>query len=256
MARLTLNYADLYTQVANFLGLTVRGTAPTGTDLQTCKDIVARGYRQFLFPVDETGRPYHWEFLKVFWTFDTVNDQSKYALPVGFSNLESTFYFDNTHGNPPLLRRSAEQILDMRSDVSQETGYPRYYAITPSKYDLEIGTVYELWLYPDPDQIYPLNAFYLMDPIQLSGTMDLAIGGIRATEAILECCLAEAEVQEDDTIGIHSQRALEMVLKAIKFDRVTKTGKIGNLYRDLDQVWPVPRQYLTYPNMDNVYPDS
>jgi hypothetical protein len=253
MARLTLNYSDLYTQVSNFLGLTVRGTAPTGTDLTTCKDIVDRGLRQFLYPVDEAGRPYHWEFLKVFWTLNTVNDQWKYALPVGFADLCSTFYYDSSDGNPPLLKRSAEQILDMRSDVSEETGYPRYYAITPSKYDLEIGTVYELWLYPDPDQVYSLNAFYIMDPIQLSGTSDLAIGGIRATEAILENCLAEAEVQEDDTIGIHSQRAREMVLKAIKFDRVTKTDKIGNLYRDKDKEWPVPRQTLTNPNMDNVY---
>jgi hypothetical protein len=182
-----------------------------------------------------------------------VNDQWKYALPVGFSDLCGTFYYDSTAGNPPLVKRSAEQIMDMRSDVSEETGYPRYYAITPSKYDLEIGTVYELWLYPDPDQVYSLNAFYLMDPIQLSGTADLAVGGIRATEAILESCLAEAEVQEDDIIGIHSQRAREMILKAIKFDRVTKTDKIGNLYHDKDREWPTSRQTLTNPNMDNVY---
>jgi hypothetical protein len=65
--------------------------------------------------------------------------------------------------------------------------------------------------------------------------------------------LLRQKYKKDDIIGIHSQRAREMILKAIKFDRVTKTDKIGNLYHDKDREWPIPRQTLTNPNIDNVY---
>lgn len=254
MAKLTLSYSDLYTQVSNFLGLTARGTAPTGTDLQTCKDIIDRGLRSFLYPLDERGHPHRWEFLKQYWTLNLVGNQWKYATPSGFSSLIDTFYFDSSDGNPPLLKRDAQQILSMRTDVADSTGYPTHYAIVPSKYDLEIGTTYELWFYPSPDQPYTLHTFYYMDPLQLSGTADLTVGGIKATEAILECCLAEAEVQEDEVIGIHSQRAADMILKLIQFDRVTKTDRIGNLYLDVYEEWPRPRGYFTNPDRDNIYP--
>jgi len=253
MARLTLTYSDLYTQVSNFLGLTARGTAPTGTDLTTCKDIVDRGYRAFLYPLDDTGKPHHWEFLKVHWTLNTVKDQWKYALPLGFSDMCGTFHYDGTNADPPLTKRNAEQILEYRANVSSSTGSPTHFAITPSKYDLEIGTRYETWLWPSPNQAYTLHSFYYMDPIQLSGTSDLAVGGIRAVDAILESCLAEAEVQEDDTVGLHSQRAREMVLKLIKFDRVTETDLVGNLYTDKHTKQLSERDILSNPNMDNVY---
>jgi hypothetical protein len=255
MARLTLSYSDLYDHVSHFLGLTAHGTSPSSTNLTVCKDIVDRGIRQFLYPLDaETGQPHEWEFLKVYWDFTTAANQWKYALPVDFSDVYSTLHFDTTSANPPLEKRSAEQILEMRTGRDM-TGYPEYFAITPLKYDLEIGTLYELWLYPTPSQAYTLSGFYRADPVQLSTTTDLVIGGIRAIEAILESCLAVAEHQEDDMKSTHhTAKAAELIQKLIKFDKVTHTDVIGNLYRDKSRIWPIPRRQFTYPDMDNVYP--
>jgi len=258
MAKMTLSYQNLYDHISHFLGLTAYGTSPAaGSDnLTKCKDIVDRGIRQFLYPIDmTTGQPWEWEFLKVYWDFTTVSGQYKYALPVDFSDVYSTLYFDTTSANPPLVKRSAEQILDMRTGGAN-SGFPEYFAITPLRYDIEIGSLYELWLHPTPGQAETLSGFYRADPVQLSATTDLVIGGIRAIEAILESCLAVAEHQEDDmTSSHHTGKAAELIQKLIKFDKVTQSDKIGNLYSDKDRIWPPPRGYFTYPNTDeNVYP--
>jgi len=255
MARMTLSYQNLYDEVSFFLGLTARGTTPTGTNETLCKAIVDRGIRQFLYPIDmETGTPHEWEFLKVYWDFTTVSGQWKYSLPIDFSDLYSTLYFDTSGIDPPLLKRSAEQILDMRTGGAT-SGSPEYFAITPLRYDIEIGSLYEIWLYPTPSQTDTLSGFYRADPVQLSATTDLVVGGIRAIEAILESCLAVAEHQEDDmTSSHHTSKAAELIQKLIKFDKVTQSDKIGNLYSDKDKMWPTPRGYFTYPNTDdNVY---
>jgi hypothetical protein len=114
-------------------------------------------------------------------------------------------------------------------------------------------------LHPTPGQAETLSGFYRADPVQLSATTDLVIGGIRAIEAILESCLAVAEHQEDDmTTSHHTVKAAELIQKLIQFDTVTASDKIGNLYYDKDKLayplWPSGRKFFTYPNMDNVYP--
>lgn len=253
MARLTLSYANLYDEVSWFLSLTTTGTSPSGDDLIRCKSLVDSGIRQFLYPIDaRTGQPHEWEFLKFYWSFNTINGQWKYALPVDFSDLCSVLHFDSTDGVPPLKKRSAEQIIEMRTGGTNE-GYPEYYAITPSRYDIEIGTLYELWLYPIPNQTYNLSGFYRADPVQLSATTDLVVGGIKASEAILESCLAVAEQRDDDmTTNHHTQKAAELIQKLIQFDKVTKTDKIGNLYKDKSKEWPTERNRSSI-DTDNVY---
>jgi len=251
MARLTLSYSDVYTKVSEFIGW---GTTPSATNLAKAKAIVARGLRQFLYPTDQRdGELHEWNFLKQYWTLRTVGSQWKYALPVDFSDLLDDFHFDSGTGYPHLLRRSAEQIKEMRAE-STSSGYPEYYAVTPSRYDLEIGTVYEVWMYPTPNQAYTLATFYRIDPLQPSTTTDLMVGGIRATEAILESCLAVAEHQEDDMVTTHhTTKAAELIQALIVADKVTDTDYIGNLYQDRGRIWPRDRDLLTNTEISNVY---
>ena len=253
---MTLSYKNLYDEVSFFLGLTARGTTPTGTNLTLCEELVHRGIRQFLYPIDmRSGQAHEWQFLKVYWDFTTTSGQWKYALPVDFSDVYSTLHFDTISANPPLLKRDAEQIISMRTG-GEISGYPEYFAITTSRYDADIGSLYELWLYPTPSQTDTLSGFYRADPVQLSATTDLVVGGIRAIEAVLESCLAVAEHQEDDmTSSHHTGKAAELIQKLIQYDSITVSDKIGNLYSDKDRIWPPPRGYFTYPNTDdNVYP--
>jgi len=250
MARLTLSYEDIYKKVSEFLGL---GSSPTGTNLTKVKDIVARGYRQFLYPIDQRdGELHEWNFLRQYWTLNTTGSKWRYALPVDFADVLTDFHFDSGTGYPHLRKRSAEQIKEMRAG-STSLAYPEFYAITPSKYDLEIGTVYELWMYPTPNQAYTLATFYRIDPLKPESTTDLLVGGIRATEAILESCLSIAEIQEDDVAGLHTQLADSLIQKLIVADKVTTTDYIGNLYLDRQRIWPKDRDLLTNTDISNVY---
>ena len=254
MARLVITYQNLYDRVSHFLGLTAEGTSPTSTDLTLCKSIVDRGLRQFLYPINiRTGQLHQWQFLKKFATFTTVSDKWKYALPPDFSDLYTTIHYDTDELQPSLIRRDADQILEMRADVVTKE-WPQYFAIVPSTYDIEIGTTYELWLYPTPDQTYILNYFYRFDPIKLSATSDVAVGGIRACEAILESCLAVAETQEEDNTSTHHQaEAARLIQTLISADTTTKSEKIGNLYKKDEIEWP-PKRPLLVPYQDsNIY---
>lgn len=236
MARMTLSYADLYTKVSNFLSLTTTGAAPTGTNLTTCQDIVHRGIRQFLYPIDaKYSTPHEWSFIKQYWSFSTVNGQWKYALPIDFSDLLTGFSHDDSQALRPLVKRSGQQIKEMRS-YTVTNGWPFYYAIVPQRYDIETGTTYELWLYPNPSQVFTFSTFYRIDPVKLAATTDLVIGGIQVIEAILETCLGVAEVQEEDNTSTHHQKeANRLVQTAIRFDsNKTDTDTIGNLYTGKD----------------------
>lgn len=253
MAKLTLTYSDLYTKVSNFLGLTATSTAPTGTNLTTCQDIVARGLRQFLYPIDmRNGKLHEWTFMDKLATLTTSSGKWKYALPDDFSELQSILFFDTNELQPPLKRRDKEQIINMRSDVVS-TEWPQYFAVVPCTYDPEIGTMYELWLYPNPDGAYVLNYWYKFDPIKLSATTDLVVGGVRAVEAILETCLAVAEIQEDDNTSTHHQKeAQRLVQTLIIADTITETRNLGNLYSAVRE-WPPQRQYLVPFQDSNIY---
>lgn len=232
MARLTLNYSNVWQKVAEFLGLVPSGTAPTGQDLTDVKAIVARGLRQFLYSIDQrTGEPHHWSFLDQYWTFNTINSKWKYALPLDFSDLLTDIVYDTGDGLPPLKKRNAQQIKEMRT-IYNSSGWPEYFAIVPSKYDLDIGSAYELWTYPTASQAYTLSTFYRIDPLQPSATTDLMVGGVSATEAILESCLAVAEQQDDDMASSHhTAKATELIQTLIRFDAgKVDTDLIGNLY--------------------------
>jgi len=118
--------------------------------------------------------------------------------------------------------------------------------------------MYELWLYPITYSSYVLQTFYVIDSVKLSATTDFTVGPISVMEAILESCLAVAEVQEDDsTSTVHQNEANRLIQIAIRFDSgKTDTKTIGNLYhsrhheydetnlliRDLD---PVTQVYVS-----------
>jgi len=252
MSRMTLSYEDLYKRVGSFLSIVSDESAPTGDNLTKCKDIVDRGIRQFLYPIDEKhGVAHIWSFVQQYWTFQTEEDKWKYALPIDFSDLLSDLSYDDDDAYGPLKKRSAQQIKKLRADSSSSSS-PEYFAIVPTQYDIEIGTKYELWMYPAPSQAYKLSCFYRLDPTQLSATSDLVIGGIGSIEAILESCLGVAETQEEDNKSTHHQQeARRLIQTLIRFDSgKTDTDVIGNLYNRRES------HKIIFPDVDfdnNVY---
>lgn len=254
MSRLTLSYSDLYTYVSNFLGLTAPEIAPTDTNLTRCEKIVRRALRQFMYPIDvRNGKVHKWSFLEKRTSLNILSGKWKYALPIDFSKLTGIIHYDSDELQPPLKKRDKDYILEKRGDVNVSS-WPDTFAIVPSQYDLDIGTAYELWLYPTPDQSYLLEYFYKFDPLQPTSSTDLLPGGIRACEAILETCLAVAESQENDATGVHTAQAMALTQALIIDDSdITTTDKIGNLYTGNRVQWPPIRPYLVTFDDDNIY---
>jgi hypothetical protein len=230
MAQLLIAFSDLYTRISNFLGYTDRGTAPTGTDLTTCKEIAERGYRQFLYPVDQrTGQLHNWSFLKKYYTMPVTSGKWKYELPKDFSEFLSDPYYDDQDGYRGLRKVTPEYILELRAGTVISSA-PASYAIVPFTYDKQVGTYYEIWFDYVPDSSYTLKFFYRIDPIKPDTATDYLVGGVRATEAILESCLAVAESQEDEVIGIHNQLAMKLIQELIQSDVQQDSDYLGNLY--------------------------
>ena len=232
MANLRLTYSDIYTRISNFLGLTDAGTAPTGTDLITCKDICQRGLRQFLYPIDDRTYEYwEWSFLSPLHTMNLLDDKWRYQLPEDFSSILTNPTYSEDDSFKQMARTTPDNIMNLMSggDVNYA---PYYYSIVTSDYDPEIGEFEEIWFYPKPDSSYTIQFFYKSDPTKASNAGDFLPGGVKSTEAILENCLAVAESQEDDVLGIHIQLAQKLTQDLIIIDS-QKDGDnvvIGNLY--------------------------
>ena len=159
---------------------------------------------------------------------NTRSGKWKYELPADFSDFLDQPHFDDSKGYNELTRIGPEQIIELRN-VGTTSGFPTYFALAPVSYDNETGTFYEMWLDPNPDGAYLLKFFYRIDPLKPENATDFLVGGVRASEAILESCLAVAESQEDDVLGIHTQLANDLTQKLIKSDIVEESDVLGNL---------------------------
>lgn len=239
MANLRLTFADLYTRVSVFIGATDNDseTAPTGDALTKCKNIVQRGLRNFLYPIDaRTGEYWEWSFLRPVHTIRLLGNKWRYQLPEDFSSIITNPTYSEDDSFEQIARTTPDNIMNLMSAGSISYA-PYYYAIVTSDYDPEIGEFDEIWFYPEPDSTYNLQFFYKSDPTKCDDSTDFLPGGVKSTEAILENCLAIAESQEDDIIGIHTKLAQKLTQDLITIDSKKDADNvlIGNLYGGNEQ---------------------
>lgn len=222
MSDLKLTFDNVSVKVSEFLGT-------GGTATSKSKDITYRGYRNFLFPLDmTTGKLHYWSFLRKYDTLNTIGDQWKYSLPSDFSNIHIEFSHDTQSGYPRITKVSPQAIWSKRRFTEYES-YPTLFAITPGTYTKETGTIYEVWFHGTPNAAYIIPYWYVFEPEKPTATTDVFVGGIMASEAILESALAVAETQEDDTIDIHSQLATQAIQRLIEADKGTEADYLGRM---------------------------
>lgn len=232
MANLRLRFSDLVLRVTDFLAWT-NGSAPTGDNLTNGTAIVARGYRQFLYPIDQrTGQAHEWNFLKKFYSMNLTNGNWRYLLPDDFSSIITNPNYGDDENYKEMRRVTSEQIKSLRA--GGVTNYAPYlFAIVNANYDKETGDKDEIWFYPESDSSYSISFWYKSDPLKLDSDDDYLVGGVKAVEAIIENCLAVAEQQENDEIGIHTELAVKLTQELIITDSNNNRNiHIGNLYSD------------------------
>ena len=230
-SNLALTFSQIYTRVSDKLGI---GTSPTGTDLTKVKDITYRGYRRFLFPLNmRTGRAHAWSFLKQEGQIDLTVGVYRYPLPTDFQ----WFYYPPTYGpdanypNPQPVTMT--KMMELRS-FDSSNNYPFFWALNTMKFEVTVGTRYEIQVHPVPNSIQYLHYGYLIEPDKPTQDDEYFIGGAAASECILECALAEGQAQEDDAIDIHDARAKDKLQTCIEMDlrrTPTSVGTTNNAER-------------------------
>ena len=218
-----LSFKEVYCRVSEYLAM---GSIPTGNDLEKCKKIVLRGYRKFLSPIDlSNGLTYSWSFLQKTTTLSTETGIDTYKLPIGFAHLVLPF----THTTPVSYNPTQKPLEFVYLQKSQTTGsgYPRYFALKTGNYDTLTGQQTEVVFAPIPSATLTYYYTYNISPISPVEDEDVFMSGDFGSECILEISLAVAELQENNTIGVHSQEAEKLLQSCIGNDK-----KI-NLCRDL-----------------------
>jgi len=217
MATLQIDFEDAYKRVSDFLGL---GTTPTGTNLTKVKDIVHRAYRKFLFPISsQTGQIYIWSFVRKTGTIVTQANKYQYALPDDFVGLVSGFKYDAGEDKDNPQRIDISKLRALRSQSVTAAANPEYYAINSNPYDKETGFAYEVWFYRPLSGSVTFKYEYIFDPKKPEENADLFVGGVRASEVIMQIALSIAELQEDDVVGPQTTEAEKMLSALIAYDQ-------------------------------------
>jgi len=229
MAKLELTLSDLVTRISDFLG-DVNGTEPTGTALTLATGIVARGLRRFLYPIDmRTGTAHEWSFMKQLCRLPLKALVWQYPLPANFSELVSDPVFGDDDLYPAMKKIAPEKMLNLRAAQTTEFA-PSFYAIAKTGAGSTLGEQDEIWFYPIPDSTYTVRFWYKLDPLKPEATNEVLPGGAKAAEAIIEHCLAVAEQQENDKVGLHTELATRLTQELIVHDaRSNDSMLIGNL---------------------------
>jgi len=218
------NFQDVYSKVSDFMGTSL---TPTGDNLTTAKDIVYRGYLKFLLPINPRDTElYIWSFLQQPWKLNLEPNKWEYPLPSDFERFFRNIEFDKEERSSRLIKTSERSIMSSRN-ILEFGSYPEVYALRTGKFDASVGSVKELIVYPTPTERSVLNSTYVMTPQRPSADTDMFIGGPLESEAILQCCLAVAENEQDEIIGVQTQKAVDILQTMISKDMGVAPDTVG-----------------------------
>ncbi|KKN51291.1 hypothetical protein LCGC14_0623990 [marine sediment metagenome] len=218
-------FSDIYTKVADYLGTDITDA----TDLAAVKDIVYRGYMKFLMPVSPKDEEiYIWSWLRQPWKMTFEPNKWEYPLPKDFDRFFRKIEYDGVADGNQMQQVSERSIMRNRSNL-EFTSYPYSYAIRTAKFDKAVGSVKEMIVYPTPVNRSVVNSTYVMTPDKPETTTDYFIGGPVESETILQCCLAVAENQEDEKIGVETKKAVDLIQALIRKDKGEAPDTVGRV---------------------------
>ncbi len=225
MADMRWNFLQVYTKVADFLGMDITDA----TDLAAVKDIVYRGYMKFLMPVSPKDEEvYIWSWLRQPWKITFEPNKWEYPLPKDFDRFFRKIDYDGVASGRQLQQISERSIMRNRSNL-EFTSYPYAFAIRTAKFDKVVGSIKEMIVYPTPVNRSVVNSTYVMTPDKPEATTDYFVGGPVESEAILQCCLAVAENQEDEKIGVETKKAVDLIQALIRKDKGSAPDTVGQV---------------------------
>jgi hypothetical protein len=217
---LSYTFKDLYTRVSKYLGT---GRTPSGVALSDVQDIVNRAYKQFLFPVVQVGanlRHWKWSFLEHSTQLICHNGVTNYNMPRDFGSMITDFTYTLQDNKLITALKQIDEASMLRLQAfNAGNGEPLYYCIRPTNADASQICHHEVLLYPIPNGDYTFAYSYDRNPPKLENDDDIPVGAVEMSECLLQLCLAVAEQEQDEVIGVQSQLAGTMLIAAVQLDK-------------------------------------
>ncbi len=224
-ASMRWTFSNVYTKVSEYLGT---GSSPTGTNLTRAKDIVYRGYMKFLMPVTPKDEEiYIWSWLRQPWKITMEPNKWEYPLPLDFDRFYRRLQFDAEETSLINMTQTSEREIMRSRNLLEFNSYPQKYALRTAKYDRKVGSVKELIVYPTPTARTIINSTYVMTPEKPTGDDHFFIGGPMESETILQCCIAVAENEQDERIGVETKKAIDLIQALIRKDKGVAPDTVG-----------------------------
>lgn len=243
MATLELTYADLMNAVGDFLGFGRDYTLYSATDVAICEENIQSGLRDFYYFRDFVdGVMFQgWSFVNFnpTSTLTLVSGTRTYTLPSNFSSIDGTFTWGDGINKLPILIVGDQNILDMYNAMDA-SGDPLYASIETSG---STGTALQtntVTFYPEPNAAGALNYRYFINPLQVTSSATYPLGGPQHAETLKEACIAAAERNRDDEVGMHNARFQQLLMQSARFDMRAATPEyLGRNIDRSDYIRPV-----------------
>lgn len=223
---LTLGWPELKQAVGVFLDFGSSGW----TTAQTTKieSIVQSGIRRVYYPPASNAHSgFEWSWLRPWTTLATVVDDHDYDLPDNFGRMIGEFHYDADEHRRPIKQVPIATIIKKRTQYD-ESGYALLFAARYKSSDGSGGQRQEVFFYPTPDAVKTLHYQYEAYASVLADSYPYPLGGMQMSELYKQSCLAVAETEVMDEIGLHNQMFEAMLVDAITRDS-KRTGSYGNM---------------------------
>ena len=123
----------------------------------------------------------------------------------------------------PLRFVPQARIRDRRAQGNR-TGRPLEVSIRPKPSDGTTGQRFEINIWPDVDDVYTIQFKYEQIQTNISTANPFPLGGMPLAQTFMYACLAEAESNLDDAMGLWAAKYQEELANAIRHDQLTDTA--------------------------------
>ena len=236
---LNVTYTSLFREVARFLDAGRSSSDTDSTEETDIADVLASGQRMFYYPTlnlnpnneSESREIYRWSFLEKKQEIVTEAAINNYQLPDNFTSVISDFVYEDDSGRAPLALVGENRIRNLVSNEAK-TGAPTYCAVAKRISSFTGVPIYEILLYPIPDQEYIITGGIEIEPELLSSSNPTPICGAIHAETLIEACLLAAEQKmRPEQQPVHAAKFELLLRKSVEADRrITDDG--GELWPD------------------------
>ena len=149
------------------------------------------------------GKPvsHRWSWLERDIELTTVADTETYGLPADFGGVVGKkFYYPRALVYAPIRETAYGRILHL-SNMVEQSGIPREYAIRPKPIDPQIGQRWEIYFHPTPSQAWVLRSRIRVVPQRVNKDNPYPPGGPEMGELYRTAVIAFAEEELEQQRG-------------------------------------------------------